>query len=100
VSADKPSCVSFESVNKPGSYLRRQNFQLHLQPNDGSTLFTMDATFCPATGNSDQGASSQSVNYPGRYVRNYNNTVYLASDGPQGPIPGTHPPAGRRTRAG
>jgi hypothetical protein len=82
-----PSCVSFESVNKPGSYLRHQNFQLHLQPNDGSALFSMDATFCPATGNSGQGTSFQSVNYPGRYIRNYNNTVYLASDGP----PGTNP---------
>ena len=42
-----PNCVSFESVNKPGSYLRHQNFQFHLQPNDGSSLFSMDATFCP-----------------------------------------------------
>jgi len=82
-----PSCVSFESVNKPGSYLRHQNFQFHLQPNDGSTLFSMDATFCPATGNSGQGTSFQSVNFPGRYIRNFNNTVYLASDGP----PGTNP---------
>ena len=42
-----PNCVSFESVNKPGSYLRHENFQFHLQPIDGSSLFTMDATFCP-----------------------------------------------------
>jgi Alpha-L-arabinofuranosidase B (ABFB) domain/Concanavalin A-like lectin/glucanases superfamily len=82
-----PSCVSFESVNKPGSYLRHQNFQFHLQPNDGSTLFSMDATFCPGTGNSGQGTSFQSVNFPGRYIRNFSNTVYLASDGP----PGTNP---------
>jgi hypothetical protein len=34
-----PSCVSFESVNKPGSYLRHANLQLHLQPNDGSAVF-------------------------------------------------------------
>ena len=82
-----PGCVSFESVNKPGSYLRHQNFQFHLQPNDGSTLFSMDATFCPATGNSGQGTSFQSVNFSGRYIRNFNNIVYLASDGP----PGTNP---------
>jgi hypothetical protein len=79
-----PSCVSFESVNKPGSYLRHQDFQFHLQPNDGSSLFSMDATFCPAAGNSGQGTSFQSVNYPGRYIRNFGNTVYLASDGPPG----------------
>jgi hypothetical protein len=82
-----PSCVSFESVNKPGSYLRHQNFLFHLQPNDGSTLFSMDSTFCPGTGNSGQGTSFQSVNFSGRYIRNFNNTVYLASDGP----PGTNP---------
>jgi hypothetical protein len=83
----KPSCVSFESVNKPGSYLRHQNFQFHLRPNDGSTLFSMDATFCPGPGNSGQGTSFQSVNFPGRYIRNFNNTVYLASDGPPGTSP-------------
>ncbi|WP_051807856.1 arabinofuranosidase catalytic domain-containing protein [Actinoplanes subtropicus] len=75
------SCVSFESVNKPGSYLRHQNFQLHLQPNDGSTLFQQDATFCPQAGNSGQGTSFQSVNFPGRFLRAFQNTVYLASNG-------------------
>jgi len=80
-----PSCVSFESVNKPGSYLRHQNFQFHLQPNDGSSLFSMDATFCPATGNSGQGMSFQSVNFSGRFIRNFNNTVFLASNGGSNP---------------
>jgi len=76
-----PACVSFESINKPGSYLRHQNFQFHLLPNDGSSLFSMDATFCPGTGNSGQGTSFQSVNFPGRYIRNFNNVVFLASNG-------------------
>ena len=81
----KASCVSFESVNKPGSYLRHMNFQFHLQPNDGSSLFAMDATFCPGTGNSGQGTSFQSVDFPGRFIRNFNNTVFLASDGGSNP---------------
>ncbi len=80
-----PNCVSFESINKPGSYLRHQNFQYHLQPNDGSSLFSMDATICPGTGNSGQGMSFQSVNFPGRYIRNFNNLVYLASNGGSNP---------------
>ena len=80
-----PNCVSFESINKPGSYLRHQNFQFHLQPNDGSSLFSMDATFCPGTGNSGQGTSFQSVNFPGRYIRNFNNVVFLASNGGSNP---------------
>jgi hypothetical protein len=80
-----PNCVSFESVNKPGSYLRHQNFQFHLQPNDGSSLFSMDATFCPQAGNSGQGTSFQSVDFPGRFIRNFNNVVYLASNGGSNP---------------
>jgi hypothetical protein len=80
-----PSCLSFESVNKPGSYLRHINFQFHLQPNDGSSLFAMDATFCPGTGNSGQGKSFQSVDCPGRFIRNFNNVVYLAANGGSNP---------------
>ncbi|HET7469065.1 MAG TPA: arabinofuranosidase catalytic domain-containing protein, partial [Gemmatimonadales bacterium] len=80
-----PSCVSFESIDRPGSYLRHQNFQLHLQPSDGSPLFAQDATFCPGPGNSGQGMSFQSVNFPGRYLRTFNNVLFLASNG--GPNP-------------
>jgi alpha-L-arabinofuranosidase B-like protein/concanavalin A-like lectin/glucanase superfamily protein/lamin tail-like protein/alpha-galactosidase-like protein len=80
-----PKCVSFESINMPGSYLRHQNFQLHLEPNDGSSLFANDATFCPGPGNSGQGTSFQSVNYPGLYIRNFDNVVYLAADGGSNP---------------
>jgi hypothetical protein len=80
-----PSCVSFESIDRPGSYLRHQNFQLHLQPSDGSPLFSQDATFCPAPGNSGQGTSFQSVNFPGRYLRTFDNVLYLASNGGANP---------------
>jgi hypothetical protein len=80
-----PSCISFESIDKPGSYLRHANFQLHLQPNDGSALFAQDATFCPQPGNSGQGTSFQSVNYPDRYIRTFNSTVYLAGNGGSNP---------------
>ena len=78
---NNPACVSFESVNRPGSYLRHQNFIVHLQPNDGSTLFQQDATFCPAAGNDGTGTSFQSVNFPGKYIRSYQGGVYLASNG-------------------
>ena len=80
-----PSCVSFESINRPGSYLRHANFQFHLQPNDGSALFSQDATFCPLPGNSGQGTSFRSVNFPDRYIRAFNSTVYLAGDGGSNP---------------
>jgi non-reducing end alpha-L-arabinofuranosidase len=80
-----PACVSFEAVNRPGSYLRHQNFQFHLHPNDGSALFSQDATFCPVPGNGGQGMSFQSVNFPTRYIRVFDNVVYLASDGGTNP---------------
>ena len=80
-----PSCVSFESIDRPGSYLRHQNFQLHLQPSDGSPLFSQDATFCPGPGNSGQDTSFQSVNFPGRFLRTFENVLYLASNGGANP---------------
>ncbi|WP_425953463.1 arabinofuranosidase catalytic domain-containing protein [Xylanimonas sp. McL0601] len=76
-----PDCVSFESVNRPGSYLRHQNYVVHLQPDDGSTLFAQDATFCAVAGLSGQGTSFQSVNFLTRYLRAYQGGVYLASNG-------------------
>jgi hypothetical protein len=79
----KSSCVSFESVNKPGYYLRHYAFVLHLQPYDGSTLNAQDATFCPVAANSGQAGavSFQSDNYPTKYIRHYNLGAYIASNG-------------------
>jgi hypothetical protein len=80
-----PTCVSFESIDRPGSYLRHQNFQFHLQPSDGSPLFAQDATLCPGPGNSGQGTSFQSVNFPGRFLRIFEGLLYLASNGGANP---------------
>jgi non-reducing end alpha-L-arabinofuranosidase len=75
------SCVSFESRNYPGDFLRHFNFQLLRQPMDGSAIFRADATFCPEAGRNGQGTSFRSFNYSTRYIRHYNNTVYIASNG-------------------
>jgi hypothetical protein len=75
------SCVSFESKDTAGSYLRHSGFQLYLNANDGSTLFAQDATFCPQTGKNGQGNTFRSYNYPTRDLRHYNNIVYAASNG-------------------
>ncbi|MDT0461462.1 alpha-L-arabinofuranosidase B [Streptomyces gibsoniae] len=75
------SCVSFESRNYPGDFLRHQNFRLYRQPMNGSALFRADATFCPVTGKSGTGTSFASYNYPGKYLRHYDYGLYLASDG-------------------
>jgi non-reducing end alpha-L-arabinofuranosidase len=75
------SCVSFESYNYPGDFLRHDNFELYRQPDVGTSQFYQDATFCPVTGKSGTGYSFQSVNYTNKYIRHYTGTVYIASDG-------------------
>ncbi|HXT94649.1 MAG TPA: AbfB domain-containing protein, partial [Trebonia sp.] len=75
------NCISFETNNGSGDYIRHSGFQLHLQANDGSTLFANDATFCPRTGNSGSNYSFMSYNYSYKYIRHYNYIGYVASDG-------------------
>ncbi|WIM92458.1 alpha-L-arabinofuranosidase B [Actinoplanes oblitus] len=74
-------CVSFESKDTPGSYLRHSGFQLYLNANDNGTQFKQDATFCPQAGLNGQGNALRSFNYPTRYIRHYNNAGYIASQG-------------------
>src|SRR6185437_13770548 len=40
------SCISFDSKNNPGDFLRQQNFALRVLPFDGTALNRSDATFC------------------------------------------------------
>ncbi|ACU74019.1 Xylan 1,4-beta-xylosidase [Catenulispora acidiphila DSM 44928] len=75
------SCVSFESANDSGQFLRHYNYELYIAANDGSSVFAQDATFCPKAGNSGQGTSFQSVNYNTKYIRHFNYTAYIASNG-------------------
>ncbi|WP_282971522.1 alpha-L-arabinofuranosidase B [Actinospica acidithermotolerans] len=75
------SCISFESANDSGQYLRHSGFEIYLQPNDGTSLFASDATFCPQPGNSGTGVSFEALAYPSKYLRHYNYTAYIASDG-------------------
>ncbi|GHI08136.1 alpha-N-arabinofuranosidase [Streptomyces cellostaticus] len=75
------SCVSFESRNYPGDFLRHFDYRLYRQPMDGTSQFRSDATFCPQTGKSGTGTSFASYNYPTKYLRHYNSNVYLASNG-------------------
>jgi len=75
------SCVSFESRNYPGDFLRHYNYQILRQPMDGSATNRADATFCPTAGLNGQGTSFQSVNFPGKYLRHYYGKLYIASDG-------------------
>ncbi|KAF2133096.1 carbohydrate-binding module family 42 protein [Dothidotthia symphoricarpi CBS 119687] len=75
------ACVSFESKDTTGSYIRHNNFVLQLNANDGTKQFHEDATFCPQTGLSGSGTSIRAWGYPTRYFRHYDNVTYVASNG-------------------
>ncbi|MFG2819109.1 alpha-L-arabinofuranosidase B [Kitasatospora sp. NPDC048365] len=75
------SCLTFESVDRPGRFLRHFNFELRLAADDGGSLFAQDATFCPTTGNSGTGTSFRSANYPTKYLRHYAYQAYIAANG-------------------
>jgi hypothetical protein len=75
------SCVSFKSANGSGDYIRHYDFELYLEPNDGTTQFALDATFCPRAGNSGSNYSFMSYNYSYKYIRHYDYVGYIASDG-------------------
>jgi len=75
------SCVSFKSANGSGDYMRHYNFELYLEPNDGTSQFALDATFCPRAGNSGSNYSFMSYNFSYKYIRHYNYIGYVASDG-------------------
>ena len=79
------NCISFESRNRPGEFIRHYNYQLYSQPHDGSAVFNSDATFCAVQGSSGSGSSFQSVNYPTKSIRHYNLQGYIASNGGSNP---------------
>lgn len=75
------SCVSFESTNFPGGFLRQTNRQVYQQQNDGTPGFSSDATFCPQPGKNSQGVSLSWVSDASLFLRHYNGQVYLARNG-------------------
>jgi hypothetical protein len=75
------SCVSFESYNYPGSYLRQLNGRVSRAASDGTSVFAGDATFCPVVGNSGSGVSFASWSQNGKFLRLYNGGVWVSTDG-------------------
>ncbi|KAI0543206.1 glycoside hydrolase family 54 protein [Xylaria digitata] len=74
------ACLSFESVDSPGSFIRHSQYKLVVNPNDNSKLFREDATFCLQAGINGQGSSLRSWSYPARYFRHYNGLLYIAGN--------------------
>jgi hypothetical protein len=72
-------CISFESVNYPGHYLRHANYMIILNKNDGSELFNKDASFYRRNGLAAQNYSSyESVNYPNHFIRHQNSQLRIS----------------------
>ena len=73
------ACVSFESANVAGNYLRHFNSRLRIDARSVDVNFAADATFCPQIGlNGAAGTVSlASKNYPNRYIRHRNAEVWL-----------------------
>ncbi|WP_179277173.1 AbfB domain-containing protein [Actinoplanes regularis] len=80
------SCVSLESVNFPGYFLRHQNFELKLQRRDGSNLFDQDVTFCPVNIRSGAALVLRSINYPERFLVESGGRVVLRESGAAGAL--------------
>lgn len=74
------SCVSFESADRPGQYLRHYDYRLRVD-SIGDNLSRQDATFCPQAGHHGQGISLRSANFPSDFVRHYNYAAYIAPHG-------------------
>ncbi|KAI0966048.1 Arabinosidase B [Xylaria arbuscula] len=75
-------CLSFESVDTLGSFIRHSNNQLQVSANDGSVLFAQDATFCSQEALDATGTNAlRSWSYPTRYWRHYGGTLYIGSNG-------------------
>ncbi|GAB3530805.1 glycoside hydrolase family 43 protein [Phytohabitans suffuscus] len=65
--------VSFESVNRPGNFLRHFNYAIRLEANNGTATFRADATFYRTAGLADAAWTSlRSYNFPDRYLRHAN----------------------------
>ena len=74
-------CYSFESRDRPGSFIRHSNYRLMVNANDGSKQFGEDATFCTEAGFNGQGNTIRSWNYAARYWRHFEGTGYIAANG-------------------
>jgi hypothetical protein len=83
------SCLSLQSKNYPGFFLRHFNFKLFLEPYDGSAQFAADSTFCPVPGKNGQGVSLRSLNFSDKFIRHFFFFGFIASEGGSNPSDST-----------
>merc|ERR1711988_784903 len=74
-----PKCMSFESANWKGYYLRHKNSRIHLEKPRGNTLAS--ATFCMRPGLADRRAISfESLDKPKHFVRHNGYHLYICDN--------------------
>ena len=76
------TCMSFESTNLRGYYLRHSHWRLVLAKRTGDRQFNEDATFCMEYGLNQGGrdhstVSFKSFNFSDRYIRHRNFELWL-----------------------
>ncbi|KAJ6473969.1 glycoside hydrolase family 54 protein [Mycena vitilis] len=82
-------CVSYESRDTPGSFIRQDGFALLVNKNDNTKLFREEATFCPQAAFNGQGSSIRSWSSPRQWFRHFNSVLYAASNGGTVPVDST-----------
>lgn len=72
-------CISLESVDKPGYYLRHYEGNIIVSTNDGTELFKQDATWRVHNAlDGSGGISLESYNITGTYMRHYNSYLMIS----------------------
>ena len=70
--------VSFESLVKPGHYLRHSGFRICLHKRENDALYKKDATFMVRAGLANRSwRSFESVNFPKRYLMRAGSDLYI-----------------------
>ncbi len=77
-------CLSLESADHPGEYLRHAHSRVSREPAQETVLFAEDATWCAVPGLSGEGISLRSYNYPDHYLRHYDSELWLSGAGTVG----------------
>ncbi|MFD1146809.1 sigma-70 family RNA polymerase sigma factor [Saccharothrix hoggarensis] len=62
-----PACYSFRAPD--GDYLRHYVMRVEIGPDDGTTQFAEDSTFCAHPGHGEQAVALEPINFPGHLLR-------------------------------
>jgi hypothetical protein len=75
-------CVSLESVNFPGRFLRHRDFVIHLDARQATPLYAADATFCAVPRAGGRSVSLRAWNYPDHFVDEQRSALVLTTRRP------------------